>query len=77
MERVSVFLRTPLFSFGGDEAPLPAGVMVLEGQLAAQEPGALRIEADRLSDQRGRELSDEAVSLWIPWEKIDHVLIWG
>lgn len=77
MDRVSIFLRSPLFSFGGDDAPLPAGVMVVEGMMVAQEPGAIRIDAERLADQRGRQLTDESISLWVPWEKIDHVLVWG
>lgn len=77
MERVSIYLRTPLFSFGGDDAPLPAGVMVIEGTSRETCDGAMRIDADRLADDRGRELSDESVSLWVPWEKIDHVLVWG
>lgn len=74
MERVTTYLRTPLFSFGGSDH-LPDGVMIIEGELVDRDVSAARIDADRLLDERGRELLDEAISLIVPWEKIDHMLV--
>lgn len=74
MDRVSLYLRTPLFSYGGSDH-LPDGVYIVEGQMAAAEDAYVRIDADRLLDERGRELTDEVTTLMIPWAKIDHVLV--
>lgn len=75
MERVNVFLRTPLYSVGGGGAHLPSGVLLLEGMLMERDGAGIRIEADRFLDARGRELLEETLTLVLPWEKIDHVLI--
>lgn len=74
MERVSVYLRTPLFSYGASDH-LPDGVAIVEGRLAERDASSARIDADCLKDERGRELLDEAITLIIPWAKIDHMLV--
>lgn len=75
MDHVTVYLRTALFSFGGPEAHLPSGVMAIEGTLESETASAITMECERFLDARGREILDEAMSLRIPWEKIDHVVI--
>jgi hypothetical protein len=75
MERVIVYLRTPLFSIGGADAHLPSDVRILEGALISRDSASLRIDADRMLDTFGREVLDEAITLVIPWEKIDHVVV--
>lgn len=75
MERVSIFLRTPLFSFGGAEDAVPQGVIVITGNLEDDGGAAIRIEAEELRDDRGRTLSDDSLTLYVPWEKIDHIVV--
>lgn len=75
MDSVSIYLRTPLHSYGGAEAHLPAGVLVVEGQLVDRNDSSIRIDAHRLLDDRGRVLLDETVTLVLPWAKVDHMLV--
>ncbi len=75
MDRVSVYLRTPLFSYGGTGAHLPAGVLIIEGLLADRDASSVRIDAERLLDERGRVLLEETFTVVIPWAKIDHILV--
>lgn len=74
-ERVTTYLRTPLYSVGGTEAQLPAGILILEGILVDRDPSSIRMDVERMLDERGRELLDETVTLVIPWAKVDHVLV--
>ncbi len=74
MERVSIYLRTALSSYGGADH-LPDGVMILEGHLAERDAATLRVETDRLRDDRGRTLLEETITLIVPWEKVDHLLV--
>lgn len=75
MERVTVFLRTELFSFGHADSHIPNGVMVIEARLVERLSGGVRLETDLLLDARGRELSDEVLTLELPWAKVDHLLV--
>lgn len=75
MDRVTVYLRTSLFSFGGPEAHVPPGVMVVVGQIVDRPASSLVLEATQLFDERGRQLSEERVTLQLPWSKIDHILV--
>lgn len=77
MERVTVFLRTALFSYGNDDAHLPHGVTVIEARVIERLSGGLKIETDLFLDQRGRELADDVLILELPWSKIDHILVHG
>ena len=74
MDRVTIYLRTVLFSYGGTDH-LPAGVMIIDGHLAERDAASVRVEADTLRDERGRTLLDETLTLIVPWEKIDHMLV--
>jgi len=76
MNRVTVYLRTSLFSFSGADAHLPPGVMAIQGQTPEGGSGStLRVEVDKLLDERGRSLSEDPLSLQLPWSKIDHVVV--
>jgi|JI6StandDraft_1071083.scaffolds.fasta_scaffold186347_2 hypothetical protein len=75
MSRVTVYLRTPLYSSGGASAHLPAGVHTIEGVMADRDASSVRVDAERLLDDRGRELLDEAVTLIVPWAKVDHMVV--
>ena len=74
MARVTVYLRTSLFTLKGEHAHLPAGAMVLEGDELEGASGGLRLQVDAARDERGRDLGPVAVTLRLPWAKIDHVV---
>ncbi|MFT4624177.1 MAG: hypothetical protein ACI8PZ_002836 [Myxococcota bacterium] len=74
MKRVVVFLRTSLFSFGGADAHVPPGVMVVEGNIVDRVAGGVVLDTDRFLDERGRELSAAGLKVQLPWAKIDHIL---
>ena len=73
MDRVTVYLRTSLFSYGGPDAHVPNGVMVVEGEILDRPSGGIRMRAQRLLDDRGRELSRNETVLQLPWAKVDHI----
>jgi len=76
MNRVTVYLRTSLFSFSGTDGHLPTGVMAIQGRTPEAGGGStLRVEVEKLLDERGRSLSEDALSLQLPWSKIDHVVV--
>lgn len=76
MSNVTVFLRTALFSLGGDNAHVPAGTMVLKGTLPGPEvKGSLSLTVAECLDGRGRSLSTQSVSLIVPMSKVDHILL--
>lgn len=75
MDRVTVFLRTSLFSFGGADAHVPAGVMVVVGQIVDRPASGLVLETHEFLDERGRRLSEESITIQLPWAKIDHVIV--
>jgi len=75
MERVTVFLRTALFSYGNAQAHVPAGVMVLEGAVVDRPHGGLTVQTSRLLDQQGRDQGEVELVLHLPWAKVDHLLV--
>lgn len=75
MSRVTVFLRTNLFSYSGPEKHVPSGVMVIDGRVLEQSATGITLETDRLLDDRGRVLSDASLKLVLPLAKIDHLLL--
>ena len=75
MSRVTVFLRTNLFSYSGPEKHVPSGVMVIDGRVIEQSATGITLETDRLLDDRGRVLSEASLKLVLPHTKIDHLLL--
>lgn len=74
MKSVVLYLRAPLFvPDNGGAAPKHA--MVLHGTLTESElSGGLTIEVTAWADQKGRALSGDAATLFVPMAKIDHVV---
>ncbi len=76
MEKVTVFLRTALFSFGEGEGHVPHGVHALTGTLIERSEASLVVRGEELFDYDGEALQADPVRLELPWTKVDHVL-WG
>lgn len=77
MERATIYLKTALFSVGGPDAHVPVGVMILEGEIADRPPGGVTVRADRLLDANGRELAEQSLAVFLPWGKVDHMVLNG
>ncbi len=75
MDRITVFLRTSLFTFGGADAHVPSGVMAITGKVLETPAGGLLIRARRFLDDRGRPIGEQELTLHVPWSKIDHVVV--
>jgi len=75
MERVTIYLRTSLFSIAGDNSHMPNGVMVLEGSVADRPSGGLVIEVTKYIDGKGRDLDGKPMKLYLPTAKIDHAIV--
>lgn len=73
MERVTIFLRTALFTLGGDQGHVPHGAMVVEARVVSTDGPGLTVRTTRFLDERGRTLGEQQVTLQLPWSKIDHV----
>lgn len=75
MNNVTVFLRTALFTLGGDSPHVPHGTMVLRGASDFEGKGSvLVLEASEYMDHRGKALDGSAAKLSIPMSKVDHIL---
>lgn len=77
MDRVTIYLRTALFSVAGAEAHLPVGAAIVEGSLVERVTGGLLVQTEQLRDQHGKALAEVSSRLMLPWAKIDHVLHHG
>lgn len=75
MRRVTIYLRTSLFSVGGPKAHVPAGVVVVEGELVDEAGGGVTVRCERLLDERGRVLDESRLVLRLPWAKVDHLVV--
>lgn len=75
MARVTIYLRTSLFSVGGPKAHVPAGVVVIEGTVTEDGGGGVTVRCARLLDERGRELAESPITLRLPWAKVDHMVV--
>ena len=74
MDKVTVYLRTALFSFGEAEGHLPHGVHAIAGEVVERTAAALVLRTEQLFDYDGQELAAEPHLLELPWPKIDHVV---
>ena len=73
MERVTVYLRTSLFTPRSDESHVPEGVMIIEGTALDGPGGGVTLQATALKDDRGRTVSEDTIALHLPWSKVDHL----
>jgi hypothetical protein len=76
MNNVVIFLRTALFTYGGEQGHVPAGATVIEGRILDEKnPGGALVETAKFLDDRGRKLGEQKVTIVLPWSKVDHVLV--
>jgi hypothetical protein len=73
-DRVTIFLRAPLFALTGDAAHVPANAYIVEGAIVDDKGGPV-VTTKLFRDEKGRVLAEKVVNLIIPWGKIDHVRI--
>jgi hypothetical protein len=74
MPSVTIYLRHSLFSLDNPAAHMPAGVMILTGEALDAAGGAMTLKVSTIADARGRNLGDCALTLRVPWAKVDHVV---
>lgn len=73
MQRVTIYLRTALFTFGGEAGHIPFGATVIVGTLDEQGGSGLTVTTAKILDERGRTVSEAVLKLLVPWSKVDHV----
>ncbi len=75
--RVTVYLKTPLFAVGH----VPENAWVLEATTGSPEAvdlsGGMEFMVSAYRDASGRPLDGEALRLFVPNSKIDHVQVHG
>ena len=73
---ITVYLKTPLFSFRRASSPhVPAGTAAIRGEQISHEGGGFTVRAERYLDGAGNALDGSVCTLFLPNGKIDHVLI--
>lgn len=75
-DRVTIFLRAPLFTLSGDAAHVPSNAVIIEGAIIDEKGGPV-ISTTVFRDEKGKVLAEKSQKLLIPWGKIDHVRIDG
>lgn len=75
MERVTLYLRTALFSPSNDDPHVPQGIAVIAAKVVERGSGGLLVDATGYQDARGRDLDGSPRQLFIPWSKIDHAAV--
>ena len=75
MERVTLYLRTALFSPVTDDPHVPQGIAVIAATVVERGNGGILIDASTYQDARGRDLDGTKRRLFIPWSKIDHIAV--
>lgn len=75
-DRVTIFLRTPLYTLAADAAHVPANAFIIEGSISEEQGGPI-VSTILFRDEKGKILAEKVVKLLIPWGKIDHLRIDG
>jgi len=75
MEKTTIYLRTSLFSIAGDNPHVPAGIMALTGTVADRPSGGIVFRIETALDGRGRSLECASQTLFLPWAKVDHMVL--
>lgn len=74
MERVTIFLRNPLYTTNDGAAHLPLGAVVVKADVLEGGPsGGLLVRVVELLDEKSRKITAQPVKIYIPWAKVDHV----
>lgn len=75
MDKVRVFLRTDLFTVGGELRHAPDGACILDGRVREQSAGGFIVEVARWYRADGRPLEGGPAVLYLPTGKVDHLLL--
>ena len=73
MNKVKIYLKTALFALPEAGDNLPAGCMIMEGEVEDKLSGGLIIKATSYYNIRHKELSGSECRLFVPMSKIDHI----
>lgn len=76
MERVTLYLRTPLFTLGAS-GHLPEGVSIVDGDLVESRSGGWVVDTLAAYTDTGKLLSEAHLRLFIPLSKLDHASLPG
>ena len=74
MDRVRVFLRSPLFTTR-DGGHLPRKAVILDGSIQETGGGGVQLTVQTWRDDQGQDLTGDSKTLFIPNSKIDHIWI--
>jgi len=73
MPTITVFLKTPLFTFRrGGASHVPPATAALRGKLTDQTRGGFTVEVEAFLNDRGEPLDGPSLTLVIPLSKVDH-----
>jgi len=75
MDNTTLYLRTSLFSIAGDNPHVPNGIMALDGTVEDRPSGGVVVKIKRAYDGRGRVLVCSPLTVFLPWAKVDHVIL--
>ncbi len=75
MDAITVYLKTPLFTFRGVKSHVPARTAALRGRLTDRSSGGLTIQVEAFFNDRGEPLAGAAITLIVPLSKVDHAHI--
>lgn len=74
MNRVRVFLSTPLYTVRGQDH-LPHDTLIVEGNVKEMVGGGMVLAASQYWGRDGASLPGKPCSLYLPASKIDHALL--
>ena len=74
MDQVRVFLRSPLFS-PGSSGHVPANAVILDATVSDRPSGGVLLAVTGYADDQDRPVEGAPCSLFIPFSKIDHMLV--
>jgi len=73
MNQATIYLRNSLFSTSASQGHVPAGVMIIKGEILEAAGGGVITLTHQLCDERAKVLTEQALKLQLPWAKIDHI----
>ena len=81
MQKVALYLKTPLFALKGCSDPVPSKAIIIEGTILEEGKGGIRLETSAYysveskspSEQERRHLKGSSIKLFVPSGKIDHM----
>lgn len=75
MDLVRIFLRTDLFTVGGELRHAPDGSSILEGRVRETSAGGFLVEVTGWRRADGRALEGGKATIFLPTSKVDHILL--